>query len=218
MRVLTWNLFHGRSPEPRGRDLRDDFAALIASWAWDVALLQEVLPWWPAHLGRAAGASARSVRTSRDFVPPARWLARPFPDVVKSWGGGANAILVRGQAIAEHRRVLLRALPERRLAHGVRLADGTWVANLHAHVRPPLRARLDTARAGVVAQDWAQGARLLLGGDFNHRDPAVAGLRDLGGHGIDRVLGRGFEPVGKALPDRLGLSDHEPVLLEVRPC
>jgi endonuclease/exonuclease/phosphatase family metal-dependent hydrolase len=101
--------------------------------------------------------------------------------------------------------------------HAVRLGD-LWVANLHAQVRPRLAAREDIARAGAVALEWAGDAPLLLGGDFNVKDPAVAGLRDAGGHGIDRVLVRGFEPGVRELPDRQGLSDHAPVLLELRRC
>ena len=218
MRVLTWNLFHGRAPEPRGRDLFPEFAAAIGDWRWDVALLQEVPPWWPAALGRACGASARSARTSRNWIAPLRRLARVAPDLVKSWGGGCNAILVRGQAITEHRAQMLRLLPERRVVHAVRLADGVWAANLHAHVRPRLEARQDVARAATVAQAWAGDAPLLLGGDFNVRDPAAAGLRDAGGHGIDRVLVRGLRPGGRELPDRSGLSDHAPVIVEVTRC
>lgn len=217
--MLTWNLFHGRSPEPRGRDLFGDFAAAIGAWTWDVALLQEVLPWWPARLGEACGASARSVRTSRNFVPPLRWLGRSHPDVVKSWAGGANAILVRHGSIAEHRRLRLRWQPERRLMHAVRLADGVWIANLHAQVRPELLARSDTARAASTALAWAGEAPLVLGGDFNLRDPLAAGLTRVAGHGVDHVMVRGLRRRGAAdIPERGGLSDHAPVLVELEPC
>ena len=56
--ALTWNLYHGRSPKPVGRSLANEFAAALAGWEWDVALLQEVPPWWPPHLAAAAGARA----------------------------------------------------------------------------------------------------------------------------------------------------------------
>jgi endonuclease/exonuclease/phosphatase family metal-dependent hydrolase len=216
MRVLTWNLYHGRAVEPRRRDLLDDFAATIAAWEWDVALLQEVLPWWPARLGAACSASARSARTSRNFIPPLRWLGRPMPDLVKSWSGGCNAILVRGEPIAEHRRLHLRLRPERRVMHAVRLGSGVWIANLHAQVRPELLARSDTARAAGTALAWAGDAPLVLGGDFNLPDPAAAGLRHVGGNWVDHVFVRGMEPRGRReLPDRGGLSDHKPVIVEV---
>lgn len=217
MRVLTWNLFHGRAVQPRGHELRDEFASAMAGWAWDVALLQEVPPWWPADLGRACGAGARSARTSRNWIAPLRWLARCKPDLVKSWGGGCNAILVRGEAIAEHRVQVLRLLPERRVVHGVRLGGGAWVANVHAQVRPPLAARSDIARAGNAVLAWAgPHAPVVLGGDFNVTDPAVAGLRDAGGSGVDRLLVRGLSPAGRELPDRHGLSDHAPVIVQLR--
>jgi endonuclease/exonuclease/phosphatase family metal-dependent hydrolase len=215
MRVLTWNLFHGRAVQARGHSLQTEFSAAIASWDWDVALLQEVPPWWPPDLGRACGASARSARTSRNWIAPLRWLARGQPDLVKSWGGGCNAILVRGEAIAEHRTRTLRLRPERRVMHAVRLGD-VWVANLHAQVRPQLAARHDIAVAAAAALEWAGDGPLLLGGDFNLKDPAAAGMRDAGGHGIDRVLVRGFEPGARELPDRQGLSDHAPVIIGLR--
>jgi endonuclease/exonuclease/phosphatase family metal-dependent hydrolase len=217
MRVLTWNLFHGRSLPGSGRDLTAEFATAIAAWEWDVALLQEVPPWFPVRLGAASGASVRSARTSRGWVAPLRGLARVAPDLVKSWGGGVNAILVRQGPITRHRVATLRRLPERRVMHGVRLQDGTWVCNVHAQVRPPLAARNDIATAGRLALEWAGEARVLLGGDFNVTDPAVTGLRRMGGSGVDLVLARGFAHPVRTMPDRHGLSDHAPVLLELQP-
>ena len=215
MRVLTWNVFHGRAVQPRGRPLQREFTGLIASWRWDVALLQEVPPWWPRALAEGSGASGRMALTSRNWIPPLRWLARVAPDVAKSWGGGCNTILVRGEGIAEHRRQVLRLRPERRVMHAVRLASGMWVGNLHAQVRPQLAARTDIARAGTAILAWAGDGPVILGGDFNVRDPAIAGLRDVGGSGIDRVLARGFEPAGRQMPHRQGLSDHAPVIVEL---
>src|SRR3954471_3576209 len=94
LRVLTWNLFHGRSKPETPHSLLPEFAALLGSWEWDVALLQEVLPWWPVPLGRACRASARMALTSRNVLPSIQHrLAAPRPDVFKSWSGGCNAIL-----------------------------------------------------------------------------------------------------------------------------
>ena len=45
-----------------------------------------------------------------------RLLAESRPDLFKSWAGGCNAILVRGQAVRDHRIRVLRRLPERRVA------------------------------------------------------------------------------------------------------
>src|ERR671929_210447 len=73
LRVLTWNLYHGRSRPAQRRSLLREFAAALASWEWDVALLQEVPPWWPPGLARACDADARSVLTSRNELP---WLRR----------------------------------------------------------------------------------------------------------------------------------------------
>ena len=215
MRVLTWNLFHGRAVPPAGRDLLPDFATAIAGWDWDVALLQEVPPWWPAPLARASGASMRMALTARhELLPLRRALARRWPDVMKSNGGGSNAILVRGGPIAEHRRLRLRCWPERRVVHGVRLADGTWVANVHAQVRPHSETRKDLAIAGAAVLSWARQAPVILGGDCNVPDPEIAGFDHLGGRGVDHVLGRGVVATGRReVPDRGGLSDHPPVIV-----
>src|SRR4051794_5253121 len=168
LRVLTWNLYHGRAVPPAGRPLLDEFAATLAGWEWDVALLQEVPPWWPAELARAAGAEQRTALTSRNLGPwLRRALARRWPDVVKSSGGGANAILVRGAAITEHRRQRLRFWPERRVVHAVRLDDGAWVGNLHAQVHSEERAQADIALAVRTLTAWAGAEPFVLGGDLN---------------------------------------------------
>src|SRR4051795_1866988 len=101
MRALTWNLYHGRSPRPAGRSLLGEFAAALAGWEWDVALLQEVPPWWPPLLAAAADAHWRRVLTSRNFgLAARRAVAARNPDVLKANGGGSNAILVRGDVLA----------------------------------------------------------------------------------------------------------------------
>jgi endonuclease/exonuclease/phosphatase family metal-dependent hydrolase len=214
IRVLTWNLFHGRSKPETPHSLLPEFAALLASWDWDVALLQEVLPWWPVELGRAAGASARMALTSRNVLPPVqRLVAEPRPHILKSWSGGSNAILVRGRAIVEHRIVRLRLRPERRVAHGVRLEDGTWVTNLHAQVHLDRHAQADLDRAADATTAWAAGAPTVIGGDFNLKgEPTAFGYRHLAGHWVDHVLGRGLRATGRGhtLPHGT-LSDHAPL-------
>src|SRR3982750_4644272 len=120
MRILTWNLFHGRSAPAQPRELLAEFSRTLAGWDWDVALLQEVPPWWPDELGYACAAGERHVRTSRNaLLPLRRALARRPPDLRKSRGGGANASLARG-AIAAHAKRHVRWRPERRVVHGVR--------------------------------------------------------------------------------------------------
>ena len=66
MRVLSWNLYHGRAVPPAGRDLQAEFTAALAGWAWDVALLQECPPWWPAPLAIACGAHEHHARRARE--------------------------------------------------------------------------------------------------------------------------------------------------------
>ncbi len=206
VQYLTWNLEHGRSVPPSGRELCDEFAAALAGWDWDVALLQEVPPWWPEPLAQRTGAAQRHVLTSRNSLLAARRaIATRWPDVIKSNGGGCNAILVRGGWIAEHRTRRLSLVPERRWVHGVRVG-GMWIANVH------LDASLGQARlAAASTRAWAGPAPLILGGDFNLRGLALAGFERVGGHGVDHVFARGLRPLGSEVLDRGRLSDHAPV-------
>lgn len=213
VRVLTWNLLHGRAVPGAGRDLFDEFAAAIGGWAWDVALLQEVPPWWPAALAARLRADQRLVLTSRNaLLPLRRAIAIRWPDLIKSNGGGANAILVRAETIVEHRVLRLSRLPERRWVHAVRLADGMWIGNLHAAA---------DARQGIRAAEalleWAGGAPAVLGGDFNVRELTLPGFTWAGGSGPDHVyVTGGLARVGDAqVPERGGLSDHAPLLVSV---
>jgi endonuclease/exonuclease/phosphatase family metal-dependent hydrolase len=212
MRILTWNLFHGRALPAAGRDLMDDFAAALAGWDWDVALLQEVPPWWPQRL---PGVDRDAVATSRNqLLALRRPLARRWPDVLKSGGGGANAILVRDGRIEAraHRRV--RWWPERRMVHAVRVR-GVWVGNLHAQAHSPARAQADIALAARRLAAWAGDGPAVLGGDFNVRQPHADGFAHAGGHGVDHVLVRGLTAGGQEVPERGGLSDHPPVIVTV---
>lgn len=233
MRVLTWNLFHGRSLPPAKRDLLDRYAALLASWEWDVALLQEVPPWWPARLAAAADADHREALTSRNAgLWLRRRMAERWPDLIKSNGGGCNAVLTRGSragAIVEHERVRLRLWPERRVGQLVRLADGTCLANVHASARVPL-AEAELRRLWDHALRFADGAPLVLGGDLNLRSPLAPpdGRDDRIAHvawrDVDHIFARDMVAAGAARTiersisldgGEVQLSDHMPLLVEL---
>jgi endonuclease/exonuclease/phosphatase family metal-dependent hydrolase len=204
MRVLTWNLYHGRSRPPSGRSLLREFAAALAGWEWDVALLQEVPPWWPARLGEVADIQL----TSRNWLLPVRRaIASRNPDLLKSNGGGCNAILVRGLGVRERRAVRLRRFPEGRWAHGVRLDGAGWVVNVHAHNRPEALAVADCEKA--LAAGW--GSPLVFGGDLNLKHPSFPGLVHVAGNHVDHVFTDGRTGRGEVL-ERGILSDHPPVL------
>jgi endonuclease/exonuclease/phosphatase family metal-dependent hydrolase len=218
VRVLTWNLYGGRAVPAAGGSLLPEFAATLAGWEWDVALLQEVPPWWPPELARAADARAVTHLTARNWGRAIRRrLGERDPDRWGSWAGGANAILVRGAAVEEHRRHRLRWWPERRKMHAVRLQDGTWVVNLHASVPARDRGQHDLAKALEVADRWSAGAPLVFGGDLNQRAPRVPGLTHVAGHNVDHVYVRGFVPEGSAERlDAAPLSDHVPLAVDLR--
>ncbi len=219
LRVLTWNLMHGRSVPPAGRNLLDDFATALRRWDWDAALLQEVPPWWPRELAVRLDAEYRCVLTSRNALPALRRAAAErWPDVMKSNGGGANAILARHDRIVAHRTQRLCRLPERRWAHGVQLGSGVWLVNLHATAHDETGAWRDGRLAAAATMQWAGDAPVVLGGDFNLRRPELNGFRHAAGHDVDHVLlGGPVEAAGE--PDTLKrghLSDHVPVAISVR--
>lgn len=223
LRVLTWNLFHGRAVPPAGHALLGEFAATLAGWEWDVALLQECPRWWPSALASAAVADQRSAPTSRNQLAPLRRaLAARVPDLVRSGGGGCNAILVRRGAIAAHAVRRLRLWPERRVMHAVRLADGTWVANLHAQAHSAERAHADHAVAREALDRWtAPGpdhgrAPLVVGGDLNLRKVEWPGFAHAGSSDVDHIFVRGVSVVERgAVLERGRLSDHAPLAVVV---
>jgi endonuclease/exonuclease/phosphatase family metal-dependent hydrolase len=223
LRVLTWNLMHGRSVPGAGRDLSDEFASALAGWEWDVALLQEVPPWWPRALSDRLGTEYRQVLTSRNGLLVARRaIATRWPDLIKSNGGGANAILVRRDRIAAHRRRRLAWVPERRVAHGVLLACGIWVVNLHATAGNPVAAQRDCRLAAAAAEAWAAGGPAVLGGDFNLRGHELeireTGWRHIAERDVDHIfVNSELEAAGASeVLDRGALSDHPPLAVTVR--
>jgi endonuclease/exonuclease/phosphatase family metal-dependent hydrolase len=225
MRVLTWNLFHGRSLPPSRRALAAEFAALLAAWEWDAALLQEVPPWWPPALARAADAEQRTALTSRNVgLALRRALAERWPDLVKSNGGGCNAILAR-RAIAENHAIRLRAWPERRVAQLARLRDGTCLVNFHGSARVAL-AEGELERLWERALAWAGKAPLIVGGDLNLRSPHApdSDIVHVACRDVDHLFVRGLEPSASAdlldrhilvEENRVELSDHVPIVVSL---
>jgi endonuclease/exonuclease/phosphatase family metal-dependent hydrolase len=198
MRVLSWNLYHGRDfpPEPalftlrsrllrtteRGagyaqvnRPLLDEFAGVLDGLRWDVALLQEAPPRWFAELGRRTRSNGVRVLTSRNWWPALQArLADWNPDLIASSEGGSNQVLVRHPGrVLEHRRLTLARRPEQRRMQWTRLelpgGGRVCVANLHASAGLPARATLEAKGAAWAAVELSGPDPLVLGGDFNLR-------------------------------------------------
>jgi endonuclease/exonuclease/phosphatase family metal-dependent hydrolase len=137
IRVLTWNLFHGRDFPPNpglrtwrsrllriterdethvqvNRELFREFAGVLAIADWDAALLQECPPRWSQRLAAACGAEAHRVLTARNSCG---WLrsaiARLNPDLLASNEGGSNLTLVRTRAgaVTDRAEIELRPRP-----------------------------------------------------------------------------------------------------------
>ena len=225
MRLLTWNLYHGRDfpPDPDlftrrslwlrvternethvqvNRPLREEFAGWLADEQWDVALLQEAPPRWLEALGRATRASGALALTSRNFLPHLRRaLADLNTDLVGSDEGGSNQVLVRPpwRIVDVHRLTLCRE-PERRRLLWVRLeAPGRSplaIGNVHLSKRPQ-QAIVEADVAAEHAIRWAAGLPLVLGGDFNFRERRAPG-----------AYGRIAERFGLAPPTSPDGIDH----------
>ena len=261
--AIAWNLFHGRDfpPDPAlltwrsrlfriaehnathvqlNRDLETEFAATLASAAWDVALLQESPPRFAAALARACGAERHLALTSRNGLGPLRAAAaRLNPDLIASAEGGSNLTLVRspgplGAIIERAELAIHEGPPERRAMALTRTAADLCIANLHATNDSRELAIKDVLVAARAASNWAGERPLLFGGDLNlspAEEPGVfEQLRERFGlaaptaaGGLDHLLGRGLT-VAEAptiwsaqrrelwVGDRaLRLSDHSPV-------
>jgi endonuclease/exonuclease/phosphatase family metal-dependent hydrolase len=261
MRVLSWNLYHGRDfpPDPalftlRSRLLRriernathvqvnhpllGEFITVLDALDWEVAILQEAPPRWFGELLRRTGSVGVRALTSRNLCPPVQGLLANWnPDLIGSWEGGSNQILLRPRGrIVEHRTLTISRRPERRRMHWARLeppgGGALCVANLHASAGRPLQAAGEVVAAAKAAVYWSGGAPLVFGGDLNLRPQAqpepFALLKEHLGLGqptapdaIDHVLVRGLEiaePPRRLAPERrelaapdgrrLRLSDH----------
>jgi endonuclease/exonuclease/phosphatase family metal-dependent hydrolase len=197
MRVLSWNLYHGRDfpPDPAlftwrsrllkkternathaqvNRPLLDEFARVLDGFEWDVALLQEAPPRWFRELCGRTRSHGALVSTSRNWCPPLqRRLADWNPDLLASSEGGSNQILVRDPGrILERRSLTLARRPEQRRMQWARLElpEGrVCVANLHASAGLPERAAAEVVRAAEHALAWSDGDPLVFGGDLNLR-------------------------------------------------
>jgi endonuclease/exonuclease/phosphatase family metal-dependent hydrolase len=226
MRVLSWNLYHGRDFPPGKRPLLAEFAEFLNGLDWDVALLQEAPPRWFRELQSRTGSTGARILTSRNSFPWLRGrLADWRPDLMKSAEGGSNQLLVREpDGIADHHGVTLTWLPERRKMHWAQLDSGVCVANMHLSTRP--KAGREVLRAAKLAAEWSESMPLVFGGDLNlrpaRRPEPFEALREhldvvepTGPDAIDHLFARGLstaEPPRQLEHGRL--SDHAPVLAE----
>ena len=223
MRILTWNLFHGRAVPDRAAPARRRVRrARCASWEWDVALLQEVPPWWPPHARR--GVRRAGVHGAHLAQPgaAARARARGAPAGHREVLGrrGATRSSCAAHGVTAHARLRLRLRPERRVVHAVRRDDGLWLANLHASAHD--RARGAGRHRRAPPRRCAAGratSRSIFGGDMNTRAPAGRrASRTRAGTCIDHVFARGLAVAAPVQTlERGGLSDHAPVLATLKP-
>lgn len=222
IKVLTWNIFHGRDGPPDkslytrraewtrrternethvqvNRDLWREYTDMLCAAPWDVALLQECPPRWEPGFARECGAESHRVMTSRNWLERLSWrIARGWPDLIGSSEGGSNLILARRDAggITDRKELVIQERhPERRTMAFARLGCGLCVTSLHASTHPP-RAEPELLLAAERATEWAGDAPLVLGGDFNVRP---------GQSGVYEEIERRFGLRGVTAPDSI---DH----------
>jgi endonuclease/exonuclease/phosphatase family metal-dependent hydrolase len=196
LRVLTWNVFHGRDKPPDAalftlrsrlfkttvrnathvqvnRPLFEEFAAVIAGASWAVCLLQEFPPPWADALARRCEADFQLVLTSRNQLAPLRRrLARWNPDLIASGEGGSNLTLVRRPwRIAERRSMLLNPFPRRRLCERRRMALAALVSDDAEICVANLHASAGDPRQ--AEQDVRSGAEAAI--EFARERPLVFG-------------------------------------------
>jgi endonuclease/exonuclease/phosphatase family metal-dependent hydrolase len=208
VRVLSWNLFHGRDfpPDPSlltwrsrllrttersathaqvNRPLTEEFAAWLAGHSWELALLQEAPPRWLRTLGERCGASGAIALTSRNSLQRVRTgIAEWNPDLMASNEGGSNQVLVRNPAsIEEVRRLTIARRPERRRMLWARVGapspGALCVATLHTSTRDPETAAGEIEHAAGCAVEWSEGSPLVFGGDMNLKPSQRPDLFDL---------------------------------------
>jgi endonuclease/exonuclease/phosphatase family metal-dependent hydrolase len=196
VRVLSWNLFHGRDfpPDPSlhswrsrllrteerdathvqvNRSLRREYGDWLAARSWEIALLQEAPPRWHSDLCERCHADGALALTSRNSLPRVRAAVADWnPDLVASGEGGSNQVLARHPArILDSRCLTLARFPERRRMLWTRLdipgGVGLCAATLHATSHDRSASARELSQAASWATHWSGDAPLVLGGDFN---------------------------------------------------
>jgi endonuclease/exonuclease/phosphatase family metal-dependent hydrolase len=203
LRVLSWNLFHGRdrAPDPKlhtwrsrltrrtergggyaqvNRDLYEQFSELLAIAEWDIALLQECPPRWAESLAVDTRAHCHRVLTARN-LPRLGTLqglvARANPDLIASWEGGSNVTMVRTPDPRENAIVNRRELTLARSPETRRMAFSRLCSGIcvaNLHASEAQpAAEREVWTAAATAVEWAEGSPLIFGGDLNLR-PATS--------------------------------------------
>jgi endonuclease/exonuclease/phosphatase family metal-dependent hydrolase len=214
--VRTWNLFHGNTHPPQRRAFLREMVELVTRDRPDVVCLQEVPVWALPFLEHWSGMQHVGVVARRPRIPFGRWPTHLNHGLLRSaLTGEAGAILAApAYTLTDERSAVVSDTGLRRVAHGVRLDDRIFVANVHiTGVHEQLQR---------VAEFVADEPRVIVAGDLNLRGEGLAGFSAPLRGSIDQILVRGL-PAGSAIQwpadrrrvARRLLSDHAPVELHV---
>jgi endonuclease/exonuclease/phosphatase family metal-dependent hydrolase len=247
MRLATFNVLHGRSPQDDRVDV-DRFATAVAELDADVLALQEVDRDQPRSHGAdltKVAAEAGGYTASR-FGPalaglPGQWSrAEPTAPAgtpqygvallsripVRSWEVvRLPALPVRVPVLFPRRRRPELVRDEPRVAVVAHLDSGLSVVSTHLTFVP----LWNLAQLWVLVRRMPTGPLVLMG-DLNLSPDTVVrttGLRPLASgptfpadapvSQLDHVLGRDVRAVGSGRVQRLALSDHCALVAEVHP-
>ena len=245
VRLATFNVLHGRSPQDDGVDL-DRFAAAVAELDADVLALQEVDRAQPRSHGAdlTAVAAEAGGYVAHRFAPalsglPGKWSRARSTDApgtpqygvallsrvpVRSWEVvPLPALPVRVPVLFPRRRGPELVRDEPRVAVVAHLDTGLAVVSTHLTFIP----FWNLAQLRVLVRRMPGGPVVLMG-DLNLSPDTVVrttGLRPLASgptfpaHAptaqLDHVLGRGLRAVGSGRVQRLALSDHCALVAQV---
>ena len=181
-----------------------------------MALLQEAPPLWCRELARLFGANGRSRGSPPGIssLPVQRFLANLNPDLIASWEGGSNQLLVRatgrrGSSTATMALASQARAPHDALDAGDACRSARRCASRTSTRRPgcPTQAgRGELLHGGRSGRSNGRlGDPLVFGGDLNVLPEADAG-------GLSRELRYGLRT--SAIRPRPGAIDH---LLRPRP-
>ena len=208
LRILSWNLFHGRdrAPDPslhswrsrllrrteRGdthaqvnRELYEQFSAVLANAEWDVALLQECPPRWAETLAIDCRAHCHRALTGRNLPRLGALqgiVARANPDLIASWEGGSNVTMARVRDPHHNAIADRQELTLTRSPETRRMAFSRLTAGIcvaNLHASEARgAAEQEVLAAARTAVEWAEGAPLIFGGDLNLRPASSRALFD----------------------------------------
>ena len=158
-----------------------EFTGWFAGHEWDVALLQEAPPLWFAASGKRRRARRRGSHLAQRRAAAAAAGRELNPDLIASWEGGSNQLLVRapGGSSSAATHDPHAAGPSAGDGVGARRARGRTRSHAsRTSTRPPgcpQKATPSCSQRRPPRSKWSEGDPLVFGGDLNLRPGRAPG-------------------------------------------